>query len=116
MSGIDEVRCDDIPVCPKCSEKPAFWILLANRGDNFGWFWLYSDKYMSDFSESYRLEMALGDDGRNPVLDEMVQVNCRPDNVIGINHYFKSNTEVFRDVMRKAYKSDMKCPELTNNQ
>jgi hypothetical protein len=112
MSGIDEVRCDDIPVCPKCGVKPAFWILLVNREGNFGWFWLYSDKYMSDFSESYRLQKSLGDDGHNPVLDEIRQVNCRPDNVLGVNHLFESDTVVFREVMRKAYESDMKCPGL----
>lgn len=101
MSGIDEQEID-IPICPECRERPAFWILYQNeeaRGFG-GWFWLHSKTHMEQ-TDMAGLEMV---NGKNILLEDTKVIHCRP--ISGTPswtyHSFTPENQTFQKVMKMA--------------
>ena len=101
MSGIDE-QIRDIPMCPKCGERPSFWILYPTIEQTgvHGWYWLHSDEYLKDDAISDKLVSRSVPNGEYTTLDEIVNVVCLPKR--GECHSFTSETSVFQEVLEQA--------------
>lgn len=108
MSGIDEQRLEDIPICPKCGERPSFWILGLEKTED-SWFWLYSDVYMGSYKEDTRLEKG----GLNSLmhtfdLSDVDYVRCRPvDDYLDNKHNYYPESKEFTEVMLMARREEM---------
>ena len=105
MSGIDEQYLEDIPICPKCGERPAFWILGLEKMED-GWYWLYSEEYISSHNEKGRLEKGGYFSSQHMFdLSDIDFVRCRPvDDHLENYHNFPSGSKMFKEVMRVASK------------
>lgn len=98
MSGIDECGYEDIPICPRCGERPAFWILKIT---NDNWFWLYSYEYFMKNGESNRLQQCFfGTQKYTP--DDVVSIKCRAKGIYTSSHIFDSQDGVFENVIYLA--------------
>ena len=107
MSGIDEYYTQNIPICPLCERRPAFWILMSDiYKDN--WIWLYSIEYSDKcYDDGRRLE-----DGKalpshfSLSLEKVDNIRCRHwEDSSKLVHHFYPKDAIFKEVMEHA----MRC-------
>ena len=103
MSGKDEEPDRDIPICPKCGKKPDFWILypVNNMEGVHGWYWLFSDKYLENYSRFEKMEFHHGPDRGFPELSDIIDIVCRVGNHGGY-HHFKPEDPIFQKVVQQV--------------
>lgn len=89
MSGKDERRVFDIPVCPICGERPKFWTLQENKDIHspiVGW--LLSNDYLEN-NTSYSKRLVIT--RRNASLNSHEFL----EKIKGVGHYAQWETNIF---------------------
>ena len=107
MSGKDEQPIRDVPTCPLCGCRPGFWILYSTdelSGEN-GWFWLFSNAYISKHGRPEKAERHHGDASRYPYLDDVELVVC---GVITTQHHFRRGDPTFHGVIKQIRRLENK--------
>lgn len=105
MSGNNE-RVFDVPVCPTCQERPAFWILSFGESVHDGWLWLFSKKYLSKSTFYETLHKGSNPSHGDVALENIGSVACRVDNdrAVANQHTFRLGHPVFNSVISYAEK------------
>ena len=110
MSGIDE-QLEDVPSCPLCNEKPAFWILTDGihedgvSNDASHWVWYFQKDYKEAWTGKRPLDKRVQLMGASEeFLNTGIQaVTCRATNAAYkenyIQHTFRVGNETFDLVM-----------------
>jgi len=111
MSGIDE-QFEDVPSCPLCGRKPAFWILTDgahednNSNEASHWVWYFQKDYRASWTGKRPLDKRVQLMGTNEeFLNTGIRaVTCRPIDIIYdggvIQHTFRAGNETFDLVMK----------------
>jgi len=111
MSGLDE-QFKDVPSCPLCKEKPAFWILTDGIHDDgesnnaSQWVWYFQKDYKKSWTgkrpDDKRVQlMGVNEEFLNTGIQA---ITCRAIDIIydggDIQHTFRVGSQTFDLVMR----------------
>jgi len=109
MSGIDE-QFEDVPSCPLCRRKPAFWILTdgahEDSSDADNWIWYFQKDYKASWTgqrlENKRVQLVgVNEEFLNTGIRA---VSCRPIDIIydneDVQHTYHIGEKTFVLVMK----------------
>lgn len=106
MSGKDERRIFDIPICPICGRKPLYWILTDGENDeapSVGW--ILSTEYVkvaSKYSKHIVVKHRKMRYGFPNFLESIKLVYCTWQMIRTGKHIFEQDSVVFNEVLNSV--------------